>query len=159
MKGKAFGFVFSSSEIMGTMKYLSQLQQALTSRGKEVIVTRMPGGDQVSDRIRSIILEEGELNNEALASLLRAAAVQNRDAVVGPQVDAGKIVLCKCEAGIADYAAPFLTHTFFFDCGEENDDDLVKPYRIKSSAITWIKIDPENPNLEVELVLEKILEI
>ncbi len=59
-----------------------------------VVVTREPGGTEVGERIRHILLEHGSLHPQTELLLLFAARVQHIKAVVAPALALGKTVVC-----------------------------------------------------------------
>lgn len=71
-------------------------QQWLESRGTTVTTTREPGGTQISEELRALVLEHGhgeiDARTEALIySAARAAHVQQ---VISPALDTGTHVIC-----------------------------------------------------------------
>jgi len=71
-------------------------QQWLESRGATVRTTREPGGTQISEELRSLVLEHGhgeiDARTEALIySAARAAHVQQ---VIRPSLEAGTHIIC-----------------------------------------------------------------
>ncbi|MCL4694219.1 MAG: dTMP kinase [Candidatus Hydrogenedentes bacterium] len=71
------------------------LKAYLESRGREVIVTREPGGTAIAETIRSILLdpENAALSPMAEAFLYAAARAQHVDERIRPALEAGKVVL------------------------------------------------------------------
>jgi dTMP kinase len=61
---------------------------------KGVVVTREPGGTEVGERIRNILLEHGSLHPQTELLLLFAARVQHIKTVVAPALALGKTVVC-----------------------------------------------------------------
>ncbi len=59
-----------------------------------VIVTREPGGTEIGERIRHILLEHGSLCPQTELLLLFAARVQHVKTVVAPALALGKTVIC-----------------------------------------------------------------
>jgi dTMP kinase len=79
----------------GKSTLLSGLSDRLRSRGREVFVTREPGGTPVGDAIRAIFLERGvsiaPLTEALLVNASRAQHITDR---IRPELAAGHIVLC-----------------------------------------------------------------
>ena len=71
------------------------LAEALTQRGREVVLTREPGGTAAGERIREIVLHAQEiaLSPEAQVLLYSTARAQNVREVIRPALEAGKIVI------------------------------------------------------------------
>ena len=72
------------------------LYNQLVARGKEVILTREPGGTPTAEKIRQIVLEPG-LDVRPMAELLlyEASRAQHTQEKILPALEAGKIVICE----------------------------------------------------------------
>ncbi|MBI4261810.1 MAG: dTMP kinase, partial [Actinobacteria bacterium] len=70
--------------------------QYLHSRGREVVVTREPGGTGFGDKLREAILDPatGKVDPRAEALLFAAARAQLVTTVIRPALEEGKVVLC-----------------------------------------------------------------
>lgn len=68
----------------------------LRSQGKEIVVTREPGGCPIADEIRRILLDPSNVELSARAELLlyAAARAQHVEEVIRPALGKGAIVLC-----------------------------------------------------------------
>ena len=68
----------------------------LEHAGCEVVVTREPGGTELGERVRDILLHGRELHISAESEMLLmfAARAEHIARVIRPALDAGKIVLC-----------------------------------------------------------------
>jgi dTMP kinase len=79
----------------GKSTLLSGLSDRLRSRGREIFVTREPGGTPVGDAIRALFLDRGvsiaPLTEALLVNAARAQHVADR---IRPELAAGRIVLC-----------------------------------------------------------------
>ena len=71
------------------------LTEALQQRGRDVVLTREPGGTAAGERIREIVLHAQEiaLSPEAQVLLYSTARAQNVREVIRPAIEAGKIVI------------------------------------------------------------------
>jgi len=80
----------------GKTTNLNYIQRQLTTRGKQVMVTREPGGTPLGDRIRALLLEEHSLDISAQAEalLIFAARAQHITRVIDPALRQGQWVLC-----------------------------------------------------------------
>jgi dTMP kinase len=87
---------FEGPEGSGKTTQLERLAAWLRSRGREVVTTFEPGGTEIGNRIREILfdLAHGEMTARAELLLMNAARAQHVEQVVGPALDAGRIVLC-----------------------------------------------------------------
>lgn len=86
---------FEGVEGSGKSTQLELLRQALEGRGREVVVTREPGGTPAGERMRAVLLDPGvELHPRAEALLFAAARAELVDAVIRPALERGAVVLC-----------------------------------------------------------------
>jgi dTMP kinase len=88
-------FSFEGGEGSGKSLQARRLEEALTERGRDVVLTREPGGTAAGERIRDILLHAREipLSPEAQALLFSSARAQLVREVIRPALDAGKIVI------------------------------------------------------------------
>jgi dTMP kinase len=86
---------FEGGEGSGKSLQARGLAQTLTERGREVVLTREPGGTAAGERIRDILLHAREipLSPEAQVLLFSSARAQLVREVIGPALEAGKIVI------------------------------------------------------------------
>ena len=80
----------------GKSTQLGRLAEVLRAQGREVVVTREPGGTPAGERIRGVILDSrtAGLSPRAELALMFAARAQHIDEVIRPALEAGKFVLC-----------------------------------------------------------------
>ena len=69
------------------------LADALRGEGHEVVLTREPGGTELGDRIRDLVLHGPEMSPWAEAALFAAARAQLVEEVIAPALAAGKHVV------------------------------------------------------------------
>jgi len=86
---------FEGGEGLGKSLQATRIGDALRARGREVVVTREPGGTAAGERIRDIVLHarEAPLSAEAQALLFTAARAQLVRDVIRPALAEGKIVV------------------------------------------------------------------
>lgn len=86
---------FEGVEGSGKSSRCRYLMQALQNFGSEVVFTREPGGPEVSEKIRSILLNP-ELDVPPLTELMLyfASRAANVDRVIRPALLRGAVVLC-----------------------------------------------------------------
>ena len=86
---------FEGGEGSGKSLQAKVLAEALQKRGREVVLTREPGGTAAGERIREIVLHAQEiaLSPEAQVLLYSTARAQNVREVIRPAIEAGKIVI------------------------------------------------------------------
>ncbi len=70
------------------------LAEALTADGREVVLTREPGGTELGERIREVLLHEGDVTPWAEATLFAAARAQLVESVIAPALARGADVVC-----------------------------------------------------------------
>jgi dTMP kinase len=70
------------------------LRDLLESEGRRVQVTREPGGTPLGERLRHVLLAEGELSPWAEAALFAAARAELVETVIAPALDRGVDVVC-----------------------------------------------------------------
>ncbi len=86
---------FEGGEGSGKSLQARGLAQTLTERGRDVVLTREPGGTAAGERIRDILLHAREipLSPEAQVLLFSSARAQLVREVIRPALEAGKIVI------------------------------------------------------------------
>ncbi|MCB2214313.1 dTMP kinase [bacterium] len=80
----------------GKTSQIPALEEFLRQKGYDVVVTREPGGTDVGDQIRDILMN---LKNTAIVPrtevlLFQAARAQHVEEVINPALAAGKVVIC-----------------------------------------------------------------
>lgn len=92
---RAFFITLEGGEGAGKSTQLVAIKDWLQGRGYEVVVTREPGGTEVGERIREILLNHSEdISVEAETMLMFAARAEHLARVIRPALAAGKTVLC-----------------------------------------------------------------
>jgi dTMP kinase len=70
------------------------LRAHLVESGREVVATREPGGTELGERIRPLLLDGPEMSAWAEAALFAAARAELVDRVILPALDSGADVIC-----------------------------------------------------------------
>jgi dTMP kinase len=70
------------------------LAEALRSDGRDVVVTREPGGTKLGEQIRSLLLHSNHVAPWAEATLFAAARAELVEEVIAPALQAGRDVVC-----------------------------------------------------------------
>ena len=93
---KGFFITFEGVEGCGKTTQIRRLHQHLVQLGRDVVVTREPGGTPVAEAIRSILLDCAHAGMRPMTELLlyAAARAQHVAEVIAPALEAGKTVLC-----------------------------------------------------------------
>lgn len=69
------------------------LRDALAAEGREVLLTREPGGTEVGERVRELVLDGPEMTPWAEAALFAAARAELVATVIRPALDRGADVI------------------------------------------------------------------
>jgi dTMP kinase len=69
------------------------LQQALAASGREVVTTREPGGTELGEGVRQLVLRGPEMTGWAEAALFAAARAELVAEVIRPALDRGAVVI------------------------------------------------------------------
>jgi dTMP kinase len=86
---------FEGGEAAGKSVQAARLAESLGVDGRDVLLTREPGGTPFAERIRDVLLHarEVDLSPEAQALLFSAARAQHTRDVIRPALAAGKVVI------------------------------------------------------------------
>ena len=86
---------FEGGEAAGKSVQAKRLAESLGAGGRDVLLTREPGGTPFAERIRDVLLHarEVDLTPEAQALLFSAARAQHTRDVIRPALAAGKVVV------------------------------------------------------------------
>ena len=93
-KGKFI--TFEGSEGCGKSTQIKLLSEALIKQGRSVLTTREPGGTDVGEKIREILMDPSylELTDLTEVFLYEAARAQLVNEIIVPSLDSGHNVLC-----------------------------------------------------------------
>ncbi|MCM1958561.1 dTMP kinase [Acinetobacter modestus] len=87
---------FEGTEGVGKTTLIRKIHQYFEQQGKEVVLTREPGGTPLAEQIRSLLLavnHEEQMSHDTELLLIYAARAQHLQQVIIPSLNAGKIVL------------------------------------------------------------------
>jgi dTMP kinase len=70
------------------------LRDALVAEGREVVLTREPGGTELGERARELVLNGPHMGAWAEAALYAASRAEHVEAVIRPALDRGAVVVC-----------------------------------------------------------------
>ena len=87
---------FEGCEGVGKSTQLKLLRDYLERTGQDAVYVREPGSTDISEQIRSIILDpkNRDMTPETEALLYAAARAQLVSSVIRPALDAGRTVIC-----------------------------------------------------------------
>ena len=134
----------------GKSTQVSFIQDYLTSLGKTVVVTREPGGTELSEKIRNLLLEPSpnSMDNDTELLLMFASRAEHVSKVINPALHRGEWVLCD----------RFLDATYAYQGAGRG----IQRQRIQQIADWTLKgLTPDLTllfDLPVELGLERVLE-
>ena len=93
MRGKVI--TFEGADGSGKTTQIELIKKYLEEQGHEVLLTREPGGSNLGNKIREILLHyDGEVDSLCELLLYMADRAQHVKKVILPALEAGKIVLC-----------------------------------------------------------------
>jgi dTMP kinase len=85
---------FEGPDGSGKSTQAELLRAALVAEGREVVLTREPGGTELGERIRELVLDGGAMSAWAEAALFAASRAQHVDRIIGPALERGADVVC-----------------------------------------------------------------
>lgn len=88
---------FEGTEGVGKTTLIRRLFEYFQQQGKDVVLTREPGGTPLAEQIRLLLLSvnhDEKMSNDTELLLMYAARAQHIETVILPALAAGKIVLC-----------------------------------------------------------------
>lgn len=93
---KGFFLTFEGGEGVGKTTQIRWLAEALTAAGREVVITREPGGSPIADQIRALVLDPNLKGLASLPELLlyEASRAQHVHDTIKPALARGCVVIC-----------------------------------------------------------------
>lgn len=85
---------FEGADGSGKSTQAELLREALAAEGRDVVLTREPGGTELGERVRKLVLEGPEMGAWAEAALFAASRAQHVEEVIRPALGRGATVLC-----------------------------------------------------------------
>jgi dTMP kinase len=85
---------FEGADGSGKSTQAELLRAALAADGRDVVLTREPGGTELGERIRELLLDGPEMTAWAEAALFAASRAQHAEEVIRPALARGAVVVC-----------------------------------------------------------------
>jgi dTMP kinase len=85
---------FEGADGSGKSTQAELLRAALAAEGRDVVLTREPGGTDLGERIRALVLDGPEMTPWAEAALFAASRAQHVEQVIRPALERGADVVC-----------------------------------------------------------------
>ncbi len=91
MEGKFISF--EGVDGAGKSTHLEQVAQFLRNKGRQVVLTREPGGTDLGERLRDLLLNRGAMHPDTEALLMFAARREHVEQVIKPALARGDWVI------------------------------------------------------------------
>jgi|SRR5579862_239110 len=85
---------FEGADGSGKSTQAELLRDALATEGREVVLTREPGGTELGERARELVLNGPQMGAWAEAALYAASRAEHVEEVIRPALERGAIVVC-----------------------------------------------------------------
>ena len=127
-RNSALFITLEGIEGSGKTTQMAHLKRHLETAGRQVVVTREPGGSPIGRQIRALLLDPAnkDLVPEAELLLYMADRVQHIRTVIEPALAAGKVVLCDrffdativYQGAARGLASEMIERLYNFTCGD-----------------------------------------
>lgn len=93
---KGLFITFEGTDGTGKSTQIEYAREFFAGRGCEVLMTREPGGTNISEKLRDILLDRnnGEMDDVTEMMIYAAARAQLVAEVIRPALDEGRVVIC-----------------------------------------------------------------
>lgn len=85
---------FEGADGSGKSTQAELLRASLAAEGRDVVLTREPGGTELGELIRTLVLDGPDMAPWAEAALFAASRAQHVEEVIRPALDRGADVIC-----------------------------------------------------------------
>ncbi len=85
---------FEGADGSGKSTQAELLREALAAEGREVVLTREPGGTELGERARDLVLNGPQMGAWAEAALFAASRAEHVEHVIRPALERGAVVVC-----------------------------------------------------------------
>ena len=139
---KGFFVTIEGCEGVGKSTLLTGLKEYLASAGRDAVFTREPGGTEVAERIRAVILdpENAAITPTAELLLYAAARAQHTEEKIIPAVRDGKLVICD---RYSDSTLAYQGYARGLDVSECKAADAIARRGIKPDLTVFLDLSPE----------------
>ncbi|MBQ8505847.1 MAG: dTMP kinase [Clostridia bacterium] len=128
-KPRGLFITFEGADGCGKSTQMQLLKERLEECGYEIVCSREPGGCEISECIRDVVLDPKHKGMSAAceALLFAASRAEHVRQVILPAIENGKIMLCD----------RFLDSSFAYQArGRELGDDFIRQINVPASAVT-----------------------
>ncbi|HEY2543863.1 MAG TPA: dTMP kinase [Gaiellaceae bacterium] len=84
---------FEGADRSGKSTQAELLRDALAADGRDVVLTREPGGTEIGERVRELLLDGPPMAPRTEATLFAAARAEHVETVIRPSLERGAIVI------------------------------------------------------------------
>ena len=139
---KGFFVTIEGCEGVGKSTLLRGLEEYLETAGRDAVFTREPGGTEVAERIRAVILdpENAAMTPTAELLLYAAARAQHTEEKIIPAVRDGKLVICD---RYSDSTLAYQSYARGLDRGECLAADEIARRGVKPDLTVFLDLSPE----------------
>ncbi len=139
---KGFFVTIEGCEGVGKSTLLRGLEEYLEIAGRDAVFTREPGGTEVAERIRAVILdpEHAAMTPTAELLLYAAARAQHTEEKIIPAVRDGKLVICD---RYSDSTLAYQSYARGLDRGECLAADEIARRGVKPDLTVFLDLSPE----------------
>ena len=139
---KGFFVTIEGCEGVGKSTLLRGLEEYLENLGRDAVFTREPGGTEVAERIRAVILdpENAAMTPTAELLLYAAARAQHTEEKIIPAVRDGKLVICD---RYSDSTLAYQSYARGLDRGECLAADEIARRGVKPDLTVFLDLSPE----------------
>lgn len=139
---KGFFVTIEGCEGVGKSTLLCGLKDYLETAGRDAVFTREPGGTEVAERIRAVILdpENAAMTPTAELLLYAAARAQHTEEKIIPAVRDGKLVICD---RYSDSTLAYQSYARGLDRGECLAADEIARRGVKPDLTVFLDLSPE----------------
>ena len=85
---------FEGADGSGKSTQAELLRAALAAEGRDVVLTREPGGTELGEAVRKLVLDGPEMGAWAEAALFAASRAEHVEEVIRPALERGATVVC-----------------------------------------------------------------